>query len=95
LPEIIADAKGVGPGAKSVDAVFRTMLHKLGHEMFILRDAPLDAVERAGGRLIAEGIRRVRQEEVHIAAGYDGEYGTVQIFTPRERETADNQPMLF
>lgn len=95
LPEIIADAKGVGPGAKSVDAIFMTMIHKLGNEMFILRDAPLDAIKKISGPLIAEGIRRVRAEEVHIAAGYDGEYGTVKIFSPAERETVENQLTLF
>ena len=86
LPEIIADAKGVGPGSKAVDAAFYQMLHKLGSELFILMDAPLDAVRKAGDALIAEGVRRVRGGEVNIAAGYDGEYGKISIFTPAERD---------
>jgi PHP family Zn ribbon phosphoesterase len=62
------------------------MLHKLGNEMFILMEAPLEAIQKASNALIAEGIRRVRAGEVNIAAGYDGEYGTIKIFTPDERK---------
>lgn len=95
LPEIISDAKGVGPNSKGVQAIFRNMLNTFGNEMFILRDAPIDEIKKASGPLIAEGIRRVRHEEVEIAAGYDGEYGTVKIFSPSERGTAQDQLTLF
>ena len=95
LPEIIGDAKGVGPNSKSVNTVFYHMLHKLGNEMFILMDAPLEAIQKTSNALIAEGIRRVRAGEVNIAAGYDGEYGTIKIFTPAEREAETvNQDQL-
>jgi len=95
LPEIIGDAKGVGPNSKTVNTIFYNMLHKLGNEMFILLDAPLDAIQKASNSLIAEGIRRVRDGEVNIAAGYDGEYGKINIFTPSERKTATmNQDQL-
>ena len=86
LPEIIGDAKGVGPNTKTVNTVFYKMLHKLGGEMFILNDAPIDAIKKASDSLIAEGIRRVRDGEVNIAAGYDGEYGKISIFTQSQRK---------
>lgn len=95
LAEIIADARGVGPNSKAVQTVFHNMLAKLGNEMFILREAPLEAIQKITGPLIAEGIRRVRDSEVQIAAGYDGEYGTVKIFSPEERETSKDQLTLF
>jgi len=95
LPEIIGDAKGVGPNSKTVQTVFMDMLHKLGNEMFILREARLEDIQRVSDALIAEGIRRVRAGEVNIAAGYDGEYGTVKIFTPEERSYQKDQLTLF
>jgi superfamily I DNA/RNA helicase len=46
----------------------------------------LEEIERVAGGLVAEGVRRMRKGEVRIAAGYDGEYGTIRIFAPEERE---------
>ena len=95
LPEIIAEAKGVGPKSKGVEQVFTGMLNTLGNEMFILREAPLEQIQKVAGTLIAEGVRRVRAGEVKIAAGYDGEYGKIDIFTDQERENPAEQLTLF
>lgn len=95
LPGIIADCRGVGVGSKNVDKVYFEMLSQLGNEMYILREAPLERVQKVAGSLVAEGIRRVRTGEVKIAAGYDGEYGIIQIFTQKEREQTENQLVMF
>jgi len=86
LHEIIADAKGVGPNSKSVQEIYKRMLCKIGSEFYILLDAPINIIERSSGSLIAEGIRRVREREIDIAAGFDGEFGKIEIFSGRERE---------
>ncbi len=85
LAEVIAEVQGRGPATKGVREIFRNLLNRLGSEMAILRDIPLDRIAAEGGDLLAEGIRRMRAGEVKIAAGYDGEYGTVKLFTPEER----------
>jgi len=95
LPEIIGDAKGVGPASRSVQSVYLQMLSKLGNELFILRDAKFEDIQKTGGPLVAEGIRRVRESNVDIAAGYDGEYGRIKIFSSQDREAAENQLSLF
>jgi len=95
LPEIIAEARGVGPNSQNVQTTFQEMVRRLGNEMFILQDAPVDMIKKSAGSLIAEGIRRVRNKEVHIAAGYDGEYGQIKIFTDQERERNADQMVLF
>ena len=95
LPEVIGEAKGVGPNSQGVQKVFMKMLYKIGNEMFILREAPVDQIKRVAGSLIAEGIKRVREGHVNIAAGYDGEYGKVKIFSPEERQTTKDQLTLF
>ena len=38
---------------------------------------------------------RIRYWEVKIAAGYDGEYGKINIFSNEEREVAQEQMTLF
>lgn len=91
LPEVIADAKNVGSNTKTVHAIFQNMLAKIGNEMFILQEAPLEDIAKVTGSLIAEGIHRMRKGEVHIASGYDGEYGIIKIFKPEEREKLQRQ----
>ncbi|MDP2652793.1 MAG: endonuclease Q family protein [Candidatus Omnitrophota bacterium] len=95
LPEIIAEARGVGPNSLNVHKLYIEVLSKLGNELYILREASLGDIQRAAGGLVAEGVRRVRESKVHIAAGYDGEYGEIDIFSDEEREQAENQLMLF
>lgn len=95
LPEIIAETKGVGVNSKAVQAVYREMLDALGSEMAILRDLPLAEIKKTAGTIVAEGIRRVREGKVEIAAGYDGEYGTIRIFSDEERASPEDQLRLF
>ncbi|HQP11337.1 MAG TPA: endonuclease Q family protein [Candidatus Omnitrophota bacterium] len=95
LPEVIAEARSLGVNTKAVQAAYLDMLSKLGNEMAILRDIPVSDIQKVSGTLIAEGVRRVREGAVQIAAGYDGEYGTVHIFSDDERDTLDHQMTLF
>ncbi len=96
LPEIIAEAKGVaGPNTKSVQEAYRKLLARLGPELFILQDAPLKDIEGADGGLIAEGVGRMRASQVQIAAGYDGEYGKVHLFSEEDRNIKKGQLSLF
>jgi len=95
LAEIIGAAKGVGPNSKTVQTVYWKMLRELGNELTILSDIPINEIQRIGGTLVAEGIDRVREGKVEIAAGYDGEFGTVKIFTEQERTSPKEQLTLF
>jgi len=95
LPEIIGDAKNQNATTKAVDEIFHKLLNGIGNELFILLEAPLADIERVGGSLIAEGIRRMRAGNVNIVAGYDGEYGKIHLFTPEEREQHKMQVSLL
>lgn len=94
LPEIIAETKGVGPASKAVGALFAECLAKLGSEFYILQDAPVEEIRKVAGSLVAEAVERVRKGKVAIAAGYDGEYGKVKIFSAEEREALQAQDQL-
>jgi PHP family Zn ribbon phosphoesterase len=58
-------------------------------------DAPVDTIKECAGDIVAEGIARMRQGKVEIAAGYDGEFGTIKIFSDKERQRIDRQLALF
>lgn len=96
LPEIIAEAKGVsGTQTKSVEELYYRLLARLGNELFILREASLKDIEGTAGSLVAEGVHRMRQGQVDIAAGYDGEYGKVHLFSENDRRAREGQLNLF
>src|SRR4029077_10496002 len=91
LPKLIGEAKDVGESSKAVDLVFQQMLSSIGNEFHILCDAPLDQIRKSCGEVITEGISRMREGKVEIAAGYDGEFGTISIFSQKERQSIANK----
>lgn len=84
LPEIVAELHGVGPKSKRVAATVATLVSRLGPEIGILQQQPLEDLERHADPLIAEAVRRLRAGQVRCEGGYDGEYGTIRLFEPDE-----------
>ena len=95
LQEIIAETKKVGVSSKAVTTDYLQLIEKLGNELKILMDLPLDEIENAGSPLLKEAISRVRSGNVHIAPGYDGEYGKINILEEVERREIKEQRTLF
>ncbi|MDP2498840.1 MAG: UvrD-helicase domain-containing protein, partial [Candidatus Palauibacterales bacterium] len=86
LPEILGEVRDVGAGTKTVEREFASLLDRLGPELAILRDLPLEQVEAAADPRVAEAVRRLRAGDVRREAGFDGEYGTIRLFDPEELE---------
>jgi DNA helicase-2/ATP-dependent DNA helicase PcrA len=62
-------------------------LEKLGNELNILHRLDRDKkIQSAGIPLLAEAIVRMRDNRISFSPGYDGLYGTVQIFTEHGKE---------
>jgi uncharacterized protein (TIGR00375 family) len=95
LPEIIAEGLKCGANTKKVNTQYLSLLEQLGSEFAILMDVPLDDIERAGTPLIREAISRMREGRVHIAPGFDGEFGKVRIFEEVERREIKGQLKLL
>ena len=91
LLEIAAQALGMGTQSVKVKGLHMELLRRLGPELYVLWSLPTDEIERNTPGIVAEGIARVRRGEVSIQAGYDGEYGSVQIFTASERDLFGGQ----
>ena len=71
--------------------LYEKMLDILGPEFYILRQTPIADIESVAGPCVAEGIRRLRVGKVDRKAGFDGEYGTISLLTPGEREKLNGQ----
>jgi len=95
LDEIIGDAKGVGSRTKTVEIEYKNLIKRFGTEFDILFSASPEQIERASCPEIAEGINRVRQGNVDIEPGHDGEYGKIGIFKDEERGSFSKQDSLF
>ncbi len=95
LPEILSEIEGVGPASKRVQAQYFGLLERLGPELAILRQIPLEDIDAAGGPLLAEAIRRMRAGDVWAQAGYDGEFGVIRLFRDGADRLATVQGGLF
>lgn len=95
LPELIGASLGCSAASAKAGSTYLSMLQKLGPEFPILRELPLEEIRHVSGNLIAEGIGRLRRGEVAWRPGFDGEYGTVRLFTRSEIERLDGQTSLF
>ena len=58
-------------------------------------DAPLDEIERASSPLVREAVSRMRSGNIHIAPGYDGEYGKIKIFEEVQQKGVKGKETLF
>jgi DNA helicase II / ATP-dependent DNA helicase PcrA len=95
LKEMLAEIEGIGINAKKVDVVFLQTLQKLGRELEILLEVPLETIESKTSSALAEAIRRMRNREIYIQEGYDGEYGVISVFKPGEVKNFEATGSLF
>jgi len=84
LVEVLAEIHKVGPKSKCVKQKYDELLAELGAELFILETAPLEEISRKGSSLLAEAISRMRAGRVIRRPGFDGQYGTIRLFTDDE-----------
>ncbi len=86
LPEIIADALGVGVASKKVIAIYDKLIQELGNEFYILRKADLAKVSAVSSPEISDALNRVRKVNIYIKPGYDGIFGVVKVFSDTEKK---------
>jgi len=94
LDEIIAEVKGVGKQSKTVEREYLDIVYANGPEFNILNKMSIDELfTKLPGR-IAEGIKKVRDKNIEVIPGHDGEYGIIKIFKNQE-EKVEDQLKLF
>jgi len=95
LDKILSEIIGMGPASKKVQGEYRRILSLLGPELSILLSLPFDSIQKCSSSILAEAIRRVREGKVHVSPGFDGQYGTIRIFTRKERDEYSGQATFF
>ncbi|MFC2091280.1 endonuclease Q family protein [Elusimicrobiota bacterium] len=87
LKEILSEISARGPDTKQVGRIYNDLIKKSGSELNLLIDMPQEDIKNLGNEMLAEGIRRMRSNEVIIREGYDGEYGSIELFDKKEKHS--------
>ena len=95
LPSILSEIMGVGPQSKRVQRTYLELLTRLGPELRILTDTPLERLAERGSPLLVQAVERLREGQVIREGGYDGEYGRVRLFEEHELFQAERGGLLF
>jgi len=93
LREIIAEVKQVGADTKTVRSEYNFIASKAGSEFEALLKKPEEELKTFCNHKIVEGIMRIRNAQVDIYPGYDGEYGKINIF--KEADLNKNQQLTL
>jgi len=84
LRETISAVVGVGKKSKKVAGIYDRLVGVIGSEFEILLDLPIEKIEQATDKHIAQAVHRVRTGDVIVTPGYDGVYGKVSVTKPGE-----------
>jgi len=99
LPSLIADYFAVGRSSKRVETLFLDIIKSAGNEFKVLLDLSRSDLEKIMPAILAEGIIRMRESKIKLNPGFDGQYGTVEVFDEKEKEAIKfknkNQNSLF
>lgn len=92
LPTVLAQIHGLPAQSRKVEPLFRAALERLGSEFDILAGLEIDEIADHDS-VLAEAVRRIREGEIGLRGGYDGEFGTISIFS--KEELAELRPGLL
>lgn len=97
LPNIIADYFDMGRDSKRVQTLFMDIINKAGNEFRVLLDLSKEELYEIMPTDLADGILRMRKNKIRLNPGFDGQYGTVEIFSDAEKKLAkeNKQTSLF
>jgi len=95
LDKIIAESLDIkSRHSKKVQLIYDNLIKLGGSELNILLNISLKDLEKIADLAIVEGIKRVREGNLIIRPGFDGQYGTIKIFSEEEKNK-NKQKSLF
>ena len=97
LPNIIANYFGMGRTSKRVQSLYLDIINKAGNEFKILLDLSEEELNKIMPEDLSQGIIKMRNNDIHIEPGFDGQYGKVLVYSESEQAAAKNnkQTKLF
>jgi len=72
--------------SKKVQAVYNEMIATFGNELAILRKVKTADIAQQFGSRLAQAIEQMRQGQLVVSPGFDGQYGRIKIFSPQEQQ---------
>ncbi len=94
LDKIIGEALDIkSRKSTAVQREYANLIKKGNNEFNVLLNLSYADLAKITLPEIVEGIRRVREKELKIEPGFDGRYGRVTIFSPKEK--SERQKSLF
>jgi len=86
LDKIIAEALEIkSRSSKQVQNEYKNIIKKAGNELTVLTDLSQNELKKITTPKIVEGIMRAREGKLIIEPGFDGQYGTLKIFSEKEK----------
>lgn len=85
LLEIIAESLGFTVQSRKVQDEYDRIVKELEGEFNVLVKTPKDILEKIAGEKVTEGIARVRKGDIMVMPGYDGVFGTVNVWSDKEK----------
>jgi len=80
LQEILSEALGGMPASQKIQGEYQKLVFEIGSEFKVLLATPYSEITKISGEKVAEGIEKVRNGDIVVAPGYDGEFGKVKIW---------------
>ena len=94
LLEIAAESLSSTVASQKSKDLYTKLCHELGSELQVLLHKPIEDIEKVGGMKVAQGVQKVREGNIAIDPGYDGEYGKVEIWKEGEIKEMSDVPQL-
>lgn len=87
LIQIVAQALDSTVTSQKTKVIYENICKSLGSELTILLKIPLSEIAKIGGEKVAQGVGKVRRGDISVDAGFDGEYGKVNVFTKSTQDS--------
>ena len=95
LKEVLSEILNLGPHSKAVEQAYQTLIQKAGSEFNLLVNLPLQEIKSLTNELVYEAIRRMRERQVIVQEGFDGQFGKIRVFADGEIGKGAQQKSLF
>ncbi len=93
LDEILAQSLDCGVNSVKVKRSYKRLVAE-SPEFDILLNMPQCEIDRLSGAKVAEAIARMRNGDVNITPGFDGEFGKIEIFRGNEVAAPGSAPQI-
>jgi len=95
LKEILSEITGYSKTSNKINKLYFSLLKKAGSEFNLLLHRSEKEISKIGNEVLTEAIKRMRNREVIVHHGYDGQYGDIRLFKKDETFNTSNNNGLF